>query len=402
MFKGSIALGLLLSVLLLVETLVTYRYVERDLVREEAQREAGRRVRSIERAVRLGRTGASSDVGSVLREVARESSNEVAWIRVLGRDGRTVAATGGLDKAPKYSRNELRILMEQHRPREWRTDSGPVFAVLGPLLLRSPDNQLPSPLDRSQREPEFIEVAMYANAISVNFGPLRQNLIVGVSAAFALLAAVAAIGLRFGDYVRAKQIEKEVELAREVQLSLFPVEHSLTTQIQFAGRCVPAWQVGGDLYDVFDSGDGETALVLGDVSGKGLSAALLMGLVQGVVRASRTTASSLDHEEAAQRLNRFLCVKTANERFVTLFWSYFNASAGILRYINAGHWPPLLMRGNAHLEEVLRLDTGGPVLGVLPGAVYQQAEVPVQAGDLLIVCSDGILEASDSQKQEIR
>jgi hypothetical protein len=128
-------------------------------------------------------------------------------------------------------------------------------------------------------EPEFIEVAMYAQDLSVNFGPLRQNLIVGVSAAFALLGAVVAMGLRFGDYVRAKQIEKEIALARQVQLDLFPAEHSLPTQIQFAARCVPAWQIGGDLYDVFETDDGETALVLGDVSGKGLSAVLLMGLV---------------------------------------------------------------------------------------------------------------------------
>jgi sigma-B regulation protein RsbU (phosphoserine phosphatase) len=125
-----------------------------------------------------------------------------------------------------------------------------------------------------------------------------------------------------------------------------------------------------------------------------------MGLVQGVVRASGTTASPLDHEQAAERLNRFLCGKTANERFVTLFWCYFNANEGILRYINAGHWPPLLMRGGAHLTEVLRLERAGPVLGVVPGASYEQAEVAVQSGDLLVVYSDGILEASDSQEQE--
>ena len=115
---------------------------------------------------------------------------------------------------------------------------------------------------------------------------------------------------------------------------------------------MPAWEVGGDLYDVFETDDGRTALVLGDVSGKGLSAALLMGLVQGVVRATGTTASPLDHQQGAERLNRFFG-KTANERFVSLFWSYFNANEGILRYINAGHVPPLLIRGGAHPTEII-------------------------------------------------
>jgi phosphoserine phosphatase RsbU/P len=125
-----------------------------------------------------------------------------------------------------------------------------------------------------------------------------------------------------------------------------------------------------------------------------------MGLVQGAVRASGTTASPVGHLHAAERLNRVLFRKTANERFVTLFWCYFNASEGILRYINAGHWPPLLMRGGAHLTEVLRLERAGPVLGIVPGVAYEQVEVAVETGDLLVVCSDGILEASDSQDQE--
>jgi hypothetical protein len=242
-FKCSIAIGLLLSVLLLLETLVTYRYVERDLVREEAQREASRRVRSIERTVRLTRTGESSDVGLVLRKVTHENPNEIAWIRVLGRDGHIVGATGRVNVTPKYSQDELRIAMEQRRLRERKTASGPVLAVVGPFLLRSHDDPPPSPLTRPLPEPEFIEVAMYAKSISANFGPLRQNLIVGISAAFALLGAVVAIGALFGQYVRATQIEKELALARQVQLDLFPAEHFLAKQIQFAASVVCVFPV---------------------------------------------------------------------------------------------------------------------------------------------------------------
>jgi phosphoserine phosphatase RsbU/P len=185
-----------------------------------------------------------------------------------------------------------------------------------------------------------------------------------------------------------------------VQTDLFPAESSLTGNLAFAARCVPAYEVGGDLYDVFETDNGEVALVLGDVSGKGLPAALLMGVVQGAVQASRATGSAAEHEQAAERLNHLLCMKTARERFVSLFWCYFDRRRAALRYINAGHLPPLLVRRDGAVTQVVRLDEGGPVLGLLPGARYTQAELPVLPGDLLVVFSDGILEAANSRGEE--
>ena len=158
--------------------------------------------------------------------------------------------------------------------------------------------------------------------------------------------------------------------------------------------------MGGDLYDVFDTDDGEVAMVLGDVSGKGLPAALLMGVVQGAVRASVGTGAASNHEDAAERLNHLLCMKTARERFVSLFWCYFDRENGSLRYINAGHLPPLLVRRDAEGSRVIRLDEGGPVLGLLPGVRYQQAVVAVKQGDLLVVFSDGILEAANAADED--
>jgi len=158
--------------------------------------------------------------------------------------------------------------------------------------------------------------------------------------------------------------------------------------------------VGGDLYDVFDTDDGEVALILGDVSGKGLPAALLMGVVQGAVRASSGSGAAANHEQAAERLNQLLCMKTARERFVSLFWCYFDGHASRLRYINAGHLPPLLIRSDGSEPKVVRLDEGGPVLGLLPGARYVQVVVDVHPGDLLVVYSDGILEAENAHGEE--
>ncbi|HLH01379.1 MAG TPA: PP2C family protein-serine/threonine phosphatase [Bryobacteraceae bacterium] len=379
---------------------MTYRYVVHGLVREEAQREGARLAASIVRMARVMRNFDTSQLTPVLHDALADAPKQIAWIRILRADGEIVAEGGRTNAAPKYSAEMLRSLLgpDATGPREQMTPSGPVFITLNllpqHLLHGSPPRRI------VPAAPEFIEIALYERGISVHFGPLREYLIVGVAAAFALIGAVTIMGLRFGNYVRGKQVEKELAIARRVQFDLFPNENSARGQIQFAAQCIPAWQVGGDLYDVFESDKGETALILGDVTGKGLPAALMMGVVQGIVRASGTMASALHHEQAAERLNQFLCLKTARERFVTLFWSYFNAEEGTLTYINAGHPSPLLIRRSTEKREILRLDSTGPVMGVLPSARYEQAEITVQADDVLVVYSDGIVEASDSRQQE--
>jgi sigma-B regulation protein RsbU (phosphoserine phosphatase) len=215
------------------------------------------------------------------------------------------------------------------------------------------------------------------------------------------MGAVVVIALRFPNYLRGKRVEEELALARRVQTDMFPEADTLAAGLPFAAKCVPAWQVGGDLYDVFETDDGEVALILGDVSGKGLPAALLMGVVQGAVRTSTGFGAAGNHEHAAERLNQLLCMKTARERFVSLFWCYFDPGRSRLRYINAGHLPPLVVRPNSSgAPEVIRLDEGGPVLGLLPGARYTEVAVDVQPGDLLVVYSDGILEAENASGAE--
>jgi sigma-B regulation protein RsbU (phosphoserine phosphatase) len=247
----------------------------------------------------------------------------------------------------------------------------------------------------------LVEIAIYMNGVSTRFGPLLQNLIVGVLAAFALMAAAFVIGIRFRNYLRGKQVEEQLAMARRVQFDLLPPGKLLTHDLEFAAQCVPAWQVGGDLYDAFETDDHKVALVLGDVSGKGISAALLMGVVQGAVHASSATGPAVNHEQSAERLNQLLCLKTARERFVSLVWCYFDPEASMLSYINAGHLPALLVRRQQDGRfEVLHLDEGGPVLGVLPGATYRQSHVAVQPGDLLVVFSDGIFEALNASDEE--
>ncbi len=412
-FRCSIALGILLGVLLLAETLWTYRYVADSLVSQEAQREAERRTQSIARAGRITSSRHSSSLGPVLHEMVHESPKTIAWMRIVSFDGKVLAESEHVVDPPRYTHNQLRQVMggRDQPPGAHTVQRGNLAIVLMPLRFGPPPMPRRPPSDPSQeiaespREqrapPEFLETAIYLDGVSVHFGLLRQNLIVGTAAGLALLGAMLILGLRFPHYMRGKRVEEELSLARRVQLDLFPAEDSETVALPFAARCVPALQVGGDLYDVFETDDGEVALVLGDVSGKGLPAALLMGVVQGAVRASCGTGAAANHEQAAERLNHLLCMKTARERFVSLFWCFFDRQANVLRYINAGHLPPLLVRyEEAAGPRIIRLDQGGPVLGLLPGARYTEAVEPVLPGDLLVVFSDGILEATDAAGEE--
>ena len=399
-FKLAVVFGLLLGLILLADTVITYRYVSNVLVRQEAQREAQRKALSIGRAARLTHASDPHELEAVLDELVRESPQEIAWIRIVAADGRVLAQTSkarnGVTIPPERFR---RVFGDRDRiPEPLEIEAGKIiivsqpFRMIGPPRFERGERGGPPP---RREPPPILEVAMVPEGVSVHYGLLRRNLIIGSSAAIALMAAVAIIALRFRHYMRGRRIEEEIAVARRVQFDLFPSGGLDSRTVDFAAECVPALQVGGDLYDVFETSSGEVCMVLGDVSGKGLPAALLMGVVQGAVRASRITGPAANHEDAAARLNRLLCAKTARERFVSLFWAYFDPLESRLSYINAGHLPPLLIKSNGPVPRVERLIEGGAVLGILPTLRYTQAHCAIESGDLLVVYSDGILEAAN-------
>jgi serine phosphatase RsbU (regulator of sigma subunit) len=152
---------------------------------------------------------------------------------------------------------------------------------------------------------------------------------------------------------------------------------------------------------VFPASSSEVAVVLGDVAGKGLPAALLMGVVHGAVRGAAAHWTSADLAGRAQHLNELLCSRTAGNRYVTLFWGAVDTASQKLRYVNAGHVPPLLARRSADgAVEVERLEAGGPVLGLLPDAPFLAGETHFGNGDLLIAFSDGLSEATNASDEE--
>ncbi len=240
----------------------------------------------------------------------------------------------------------------------------------------------------------MLEVGIPMASAAEVFSELRQNLVSGVLASLALLAAMAVISFRARNYLRGKYLEKELELARRVQSGLLPKAVRVSPHLEFAASATAADQVGGDFIDVFETGsNGRVSLVLGDASGKGISSALLASVTQGAIRSS----SGLKPETSCERINRMLCEKTASERFVTLFWGVYDPPTATLFYVNAGHSAPFLVRKGAAPG---RLNDGGPVLGLLAGVPYTCGQTEVRNGDLLVVYSDGINEATDQNEEE--
>lgn len=141
--------------------------------------------------------------------------------------------------------------------------------------------------------------------------------------------------LGFRSYVRGKQLEQQVEIARQVQANLLPGNTQPVRGVEVAVEYQPAQEVGDDFYDTFDTGQG-LALVIGDASGKGIPAALRMGVIHGAVGSSAWTDSRTSHERETAELNRLLCERLSGDRFASMFWSYRDADHSAVHYVNAG------------------------------------------------------------------
>ena len=192
-----------------------------------------------------------------------------------------------------------------------------------------------------------------------------------------------------------ERLNRELEIAREVQQRLFPQTCPPVEHLEYAGTCRPALVVGGDYYDFIALPGGRWGLAVGDVSGKGIPAALLMASLQASLRGQALTATG-DLATLMSNLNRLVFDASPANRYATLFYAQYDPGGRTLTYVNGGHNPPLLFRGS----ELFRLEEGGPLVGLFPSATYTQACVRLQPGDLLVAFTDGISEAMNQADQE--
>ena len=211
------------------------------------------------------------------------------------------------------------------------------------------------------------------------------------------LAAEAAVVIEnarlYREVVERERAAQELRIAAKIQRALLPPPYHRGQRVELAAAMTPCRDVGGDFFDYSEQPDGTFAFAVGDVAGKGTSAALLTAVVQGLLTAEANTAD--EPGRVLTRVNKAICRRAIESRFVTAFYGQLTGD-GVLRYCNAGHNPPFLL---TH-EGVERLETGGLVLGLFDFAAFDTGETVVGSGDLLVLFSDGVTEAVDPAGEE--
>jgi len=192
------------------------------------------------------------------------------------------------------------------------------------------------------------------------------------------------------------RVARDMEIAREVQSRLFPQVMPPVETLDYAGTCIQARVVGGDYYDFLDVGPGRLGIVIADVSGKGIAAALLMGNLQAILRSQYAIALE-DPHRLLQSVNRLFYENTQEDRYATLFFGDYDDASRYLRYANCGHNPPLLLRANGELQ---RLGATATVLGLFKDWKCTVEKVSLRPGDVVLIYTDGITEAPDLTGEE--
>ena len=193
----------------------------------------------------------------------------------------------------------------------------------------------------------------------------------------------------------SQQQEQEIGKAREIQEGLLPKRIPQVRGLEIAGAWQPARAIGGDFYDVVKFSDRTVGVCIGDVVGKGISAALLMANLQASFRAF--TPDAISPGTLVGKMNAVLCNNIAADKFVTFCYCTIDVAEGRLIYAGAGHWPPILFRKTG---EAIALRDGGPPLGIFPELPYQDLSLDLEAGDQLVLYTDGLTESTNSEGQE--
>ena len=241
------------------------------------------------------------------------------------------------------------------------------------------------------------------------FSPKDEQMLMSITGQLALVIENSKLVERM---VEEESLRRELALASEVQQSLFPAYPPVSERLELSGLCQPARGVGGDYYDFLTFDNGQIGITVADVAGKGISAALLMSIVQASLRsqvlancANVSVAGSLANLVSA--MNRLLCRTTGVSSYVTFFYAQFDARESKLTYVNAGHNPPFLIRergrdepGERGAKDFLKLATGGAVIGVFEHFGYAEETLEMLSGDLLCAYTDGVTEALNIAGEE--
>jgi len=332
----------------------------------------------------------------VVKTVAETMAADAAGLRLLDED------TGRLELKATYGLSDA------------YQNKGPVTAAESELNKRALNGEV-IVVDDMRSHPQFTryheEIIREGVISSLSIGLRYRNKGVGIlrlynkrqrefSAADISLAltvaaqsAAAIINARlYKDALEGERLARQLRLAGAVQRHLIPKKSPVLPGIDIAGVYVPCYDVGGDFYDFISLPNGRVVLVIGDIMGKGIPASLAMASVRSFLRACAEMVDSA--AELATKINRMFCHDAEHGEFATLFCGIL-APDGRLIYCNCGHEPPVLFRG----DKIIELTEGGMVIGLEPETNYQQQQIALKTGDMLIMYTDGLADAVNFQRE---
>jgi sigma-B regulation protein RsbU (phosphoserine phosphatase) len=347
-----------------------------------------------------------TEVAPLVNTISRSISDvlHISKIAVYLRHGRSfgvehcIGIDGELPKRFEESSSTVRNLARSNQPATLYHENPDGWFLLADdrerQALETLGTELLLPLAGRERLLGFMSLG--AKRSEEPFTPSDLRLLQSVSTQAGLTLEISALVHSLAsEAARRERIDREIEIAREVQERLYPQQIPSLPGHSIYGACRPAQGVGGDYYDVLTLDNGTLGLAIGDVSGKGISAALLMASLRASLR-GMTMNGPDDMALLMARVNRLVYESSATNRYATFFFGIYEPAARLLRYVNAGHNPPFVVRDH----ELHILEGGGPVIGLLPDAQYEECHITLEPGDLLLAYTDGISEALNTQEQE--
>jgi phosphoserine phosphatase RsbU/P len=319
----------------------------------------------------------------MLRDETSDGGMKITVARVRGKDERIEEVRISTTVMDEVMKNGKSVLTSdaQHDPRY----ASQTMMLLG---IRS---VLAVPMSVSQSEVFGI---IYADSPTNEATFTKEHLDI-----LTTLASVASIRVEnarlLEERFEKERIKNELELATEIQQSFQPSAPPIMPGYEFQGISFSCYEIGGDYYDFIPQNDGNMLIALGDVSGKGTAAALLMSSLHAAIHAQ--VAANTPLHQTIKSVNQYLAENTPSNRFVTLFIAQLDPQTGILNYINAGHNPPLIGHANG---EVQLLASGGLPLGILPMAEFEVGQTKLESGESLVIYSDGVSEANNLNGDE--
>jgi sigma-B regulation protein RsbU (phosphoserine phosphatase) len=241
------------------------------------------------------------------------------------------------------------------------------------------------------RNGRIVGVLQLLNKKNGSFGQNDLDFLAAISEHMAIAMENATLHM---EMLEKNRMERDLQLGRQIQSRLLPAPPVDIADTSLAAASVPCFEVGGDYYDFIEYPDGDLGIALGDVSGKGVSAALIMSSIQSAVRIAAALEDDLG--EMMGRLNRLLFRMAGGRKYVTFFFGRYSPATGELHYVNAGHNPPMII-ADGKIEEIF--STGKPI-GLIPDSTYQEGAALIPAGGTLFLFTDGLNEAANPMEEE--